>query len=61
VTLGWGIVGRIHEGSRLRFMRRLFEQTWLPVEVTYEASGRTLLFRPFRFSVTTTYSDYKRR
>jgi hypothetical protein len=29
--------------------------------VTYEASGRTLLFRPFEFRVTTTYSDYRRR
>ena len=34
---------------------------WLPVETTYEASGRTLIFRPFQFNLTTTYSDYRRR
>ena len=61
VTIGWGVVGRIHKGSRVLYARRHFENAWLPAETTYEASGRTLIFRPFRFSVTTTYSDYKRR
>ena len=61
VTIGWGVVGRIHKGSRVRFVRRRFENVWLPAEATYAATGRTLLFRPFEFSVTTTYSDYKRR
>jgi hypothetical protein len=61
VTIGWGIVGRLHEGSRLLFARRRFDGAWVPAEVTYEASGRTLLFRPFEFRVTTTYSDYRRR
>ena len=61
VTIGWGVVGRIHEGSRVLYARRYFETAWLPAETTYEASGRTMIFRPFRFNVTTTYSDYKRR
>jgi hypothetical protein len=61
VTIGWGVVGRIHKGSRVLFVRRRFDNAWLPAETTYEASGRTLIFRPFQFSVTTTYSDYKRR
>ena len=61
VTIGWGIVGRLHKGSRLTFSRRKFGTLWLPAELTYEASGRTLLFRPFEFTVTTTYSGYKRR
>jgi hypothetical protein len=61
VTIGWGVVGRIHKGSRVLYVRRRFENAWLPAETTYEASGRTLIFRPFRFNVSTTYSDYKRR
>lgn len=60
VTVGWGIVGRIDEGSRITFSRRRFENRWLPAELSYDASGRTLLVRPFRFAVTTTYADYRR-
>lgn len=61
VTIGWGVIGRLHEGSRLRYVRRRIGETWLPAELTYEASGRTLLFRPFEIVATTTYSDYKKR
>jgi hypothetical protein len=61
VTVAWGVVGRLHKGSRVMISRRYFMGAWLPAERTYEASGRTLLFRPFQFSVTTTYSDYKKR
>ena len=61
VTIGWGIIGRLHRDSSLLYTRQRFEQAWVPAELTYRASGRTLLFRPFDFSVTTTYSGYKRR
>jgi hypothetical protein len=61
VTIGWGVVGRIQKGSRVVYQRRHFENAWLPSETTYEARGRTLIFRPFEFNVTTTYSGYKRR
>jgi hypothetical protein len=61
VTIGWGVIGRISKGSRVLFVRRRFENAWLPAETTYEARGRTLLFRTFQFSVTTTYSNYRRR
>jgi hypothetical protein len=61
VTIGWGLIGRLYKGSRFVFERRRFSGAWLPSSVTYEASGRTLMFRPFSFSVTTTYSDYRRR
>jgi hypothetical protein len=61
LTIGWGIVGRLHKGSRLVYARRQFDGAWLPAELTYQATGRTLLFRPFEFAVTTTYSDYRRR
>lgn len=61
VSIGWGIVGRVHKGSRFVFARRKIDDTWLPAEVTFEASGRTLLFRKFQITTTTTFSDYRRR
>ena len=61
VSIGWGIVGRVHKGSRFVFARRKVDGTWLPSEVTFEASGRTMLFRRFQIATTTTFSDYKRR
>ena len=61
VTIGWGVIGRLSKGSRVVFVRRRFENAWLPSETTYEARGRTLLFRTFEFSVTTTFSNYRRR
>jgi hypothetical protein len=60
VTIGLGIVGRVHEGSRLVYARRRFENAWLPSELIFDATGRTLLFRPFHIDVVTTYSAYKR-
>jgi hypothetical protein len=61
ISIGWGVVGRINKGTRLLYVRRQHGPVWLPSETTYEASGRTLLFRPFQFAITTTYSDYKQR
>jgi hypothetical protein len=60
VSIGWGIVGRVHKGSRFVFARRKVEDTWLPSEVTFQATGRTLLFRRFHINTTTTFSDYRR-
>jgi hypothetical protein len=61
VSIGWGIIGRVYEGSRFVFSRRKIEDTWLPAEVIFEASGRTLLFRKFELNAVTTYSDYRRQ
>lgn len=60
VSIGWGIVGRVHRGSRFVFVRRNVLGAWLPAEVTFEATGRTLLFRKFQINTTTTFSDYRR-
>jgi hypothetical protein len=60
VTIGWGIVGRLHRGSRLVLTRRKVEGAWLPAEIRFDAAGRTLLLRSFELSAVTTYSDYKR-
>jgi hypothetical protein len=60
VSIGWGILGRVHGGSRFVFSRRRFEGAWLPSQVIFDATGRTLLFRKFDVDLVTTYSGYKR-
>lgn len=60
VSIGWGIVGRIHKGSRIAIRRQRVGAVWLPERFEFDASGRTLLFRKFDFSMLTVYSDYQR-
>lgn len=61
LTLGLGLIGRVHEGSRLSFTRRkVNNEVWLPAEARMEATGRALLFRTFKFDTITTYSDYRK-
>ena len=61
VTIGWGLLGRVHEGSKFTFTRKKVNgEIWLPAEAKFEASGRTLLFRKFQLFTVTSYSDYKK-
>ncbi len=59
VSVGWGIVGRLHKGSRILVERRRVGRLWLPWRLTFDATGRTLLFRSFEVNVVTEYSDYR--
>jgi hypothetical protein len=61
LTIGWGLLGRVHEGSKFTFTRKKVNgEIWLPAEAKFEASGRTLLFRKFQLFTVTSYSDYKK-
>ena len=61
ISIGWGLVGRVHQGSKFTFTRtKVNDEVWLPVEMKFEASGRTLLFRKFQIFTVTSYSDYKK-
>jgi hypothetical protein len=61
ISIGWGLVGRVHQGSKFTFSRtKVNDEVWLPVEMKFEASGRTLLFRKFQIFTVTSYSDYKK-
>ena len=56
ISIGLGLVGRVHQGSRLVFSRRKVNgETWLPAEARIDASGRTLLFRVFQIHMRTEY------
>jgi hypothetical protein len=61
VTYGWGILARLHKGSRAEFVRRkVNDEVWLPAKEVVHASGRSLLFRSFKLDTVTTYSDYRK-
>lgn len=61
ISIGLGLVGRVHKGSRFIFTRtKVNNEEWLPAEARFEASGRTLLFRKFRIDTITQYSNYKK-
>jgi hypothetical protein len=61
ILVGWGIMGRIHDGSRLLFERRkVNDEVWLPARSVIEMGGRSLLFRRFQVSATTEFSDYRK-
>jgi hypothetical protein len=61
VKIGWGIIGRLHEGSELMFQRtKVNDEIWLPSLMHVKMSGRTLIFRKFALHTTTEYSDYRK-
>jgi hypothetical protein len=61
VSIGLGLLGRVHQGSRFSFERRQVDNdTWLPVRSEYTASARVLLVRRIHMTGTTEYSHYRR-
>ena len=59
-TLGWGVVGRIAEGTTVTFTRRPTDDgKWFPARARIEARGRTLLFRSFDLDTTTEWYGYR--
>ena len=60
VTFGWGLIGRLHEGTEAEFERtKVNNEVWLPTRVQFRAAGRALL-RRFTVNSLTLYSDYKK-
>ena len=61
VLVGWGILGRVHKGSRMIFERRkVNDEVWLPARVTFEVLGRSLLVRKFSVRAITEFSEYRK-
>jgi hypothetical protein len=61
ISVGYGFVGRVHQGARLEFTRRrVNDETWLPASSRITAKGRTLLFRPFSLDLKSDYTDYRK-
>lgn len=61
LSVGFGVLARIHEGSKVTFERRQMEDgAWLPARSSLSASARFLLLRRYRMNVVTEYSKYRR-
>ncbi|MGQ0733884.1 MAG: hypothetical protein ACT4QD_09540 [Acidobacteriota bacterium] len=61
VSVGFGLVARIHEGSRAAFQRRKVNgEAWLPASARYTASGRLLLVRRLRVAADSEFSNYRK-
>ena len=59
VSVGWGVVARVEQGSGFDFARKKIAGTWVASELTIEGSGHTLLFRKFQIKTVTTYSNHQ--
>ena len=59
ITIGWGLVARLHKGSRINVRRIRVGNRWLPAGFDFTGSGRTLLFRSFAVELMTQISDYE--
>lgn len=60
VSIGLGLVGRIHKGTTFSFGRRKVNgDRWLPAFATYTVSGRVLLLKRLRQRGTSEYSNYR--
>lgn len=50
VSIGWGgLLARVHKGAHATYQRRkIDDETWLPVDVTWKGSARVLLLKQLR-------------
>lgn len=61
LSFGWGLLARIHEGTRMSFERRKVNgEVWLPARTSYVGSARVGLVRTLRRSGTSEFSAYRK-
>jgi hypothetical protein len=61
LSFGLGLLARVHKGTVATFQRRKVNgETWLPLQVTWTASGRVLLLRRLRLRGVSEFSNYRR-
>lgn len=61
VSMGLGMLARLHEGSTLSFERRRMDDgVWLPARATIAASARVLLLKRLRLNTITEFSQYRK-
>jgi hypothetical protein len=59
VTIGWGLVGRINQGTRFLLERnRAAPRIWLTQKQVSQYSARLLLFKSIRGESTTEFSEF---
>jgi hypothetical protein len=61
IVYGWGVVARVHAGTRLVLERRLVDdEVWLPASYHLRGSARMLLFKVNRFDRRSEFFEYER-
>ena len=61
VSIGFGLLARLHKGSQLSFQRRkINNEVWLPASAKYSLSARVGLFAVLRRGGSVEFSNYKK-
>ncbi len=61
VSIGLGLLARIHAGSHLAFQRRKVNgEEWLPASASYTVSARMMLLIPVHVGAVSEFSDYRK-
>lgn len=61
ISFGFGLVARLHKGSRGTFERRKVNgETWLPVSARFTGNGRALLVRKWQLEIATEFFGYRK-
>lgn len=61
VTIGMGILARVHRGTRASFQRRKVNgEVWLPASFDYSATARVMLLKMFRVGGASEFSGYRK-
>jgi hypothetical protein len=61
LSIGWGLLARIHKGTRFSFERRKVNgEAWLPARSSYTGSARVGLIRTLRRQGVSEYSSYRK-
>ena len=61
VSIGFGLLARLHKGSRLAFQRRkVNDEAWRPASANYAISGRVGLIAVMRRGAVVEFSNYRK-
>jgi hypothetical protein len=61
LSFGLGLLARVHKGTVASFERhKVNNEVWLPLNVTWTASGRVLLFKRLRLRGISEFSGYRK-
>jgi hypothetical protein len=61
LSIGLGLLARIHKGTTATYQRRkVNNEVWLPLQVTWTAGARVLLVRRLRIRGISDFSDYRK-
>lgn len=60
VLYGWGLIARVHQGTRLVLERTRVDSVWLPKQYRLTGSARFVLLRSVRFDTESSFFGYQR-